>query len=204
MQCLLEGDRAQCFKIVKELLEKDVPIHDLYLGLFQKSLYEVGELWENNRISVAVEHMATSITESLLTLAYPRIFAAEHNGRKAVISCIANEFHQIGGKMVADFFELNGWDGYFLGANTPASEMMDIIHHKQPDMLALSLSIYFNMNSLYQILELIKKAHPGLKVIVGGQAFQWGGRDISSRFPGVEYVASIYHLEALLESYEPA
>jgi hypothetical protein len=27
---------------------------------------------------------------------------------------VANEYHQIGGKMVADIFELNGWRGYFV------------------------------------------------------------------------------------------
>ncbi len=202
IQNLLKGDRASCARIVQDFLDRDIPLMDLYLGLFQRSLYEVGHLWEINKISVAVEHMATAITESLLTLAYPRIFAAEHKGKKAVVSCLINEYHQIGGKMVADIFELNGWDGYFLGANTPIADLQTMIKQKQPDIVALSVSIYFNFNSLYNTLETIRKTFPELKIIVGGQAFRWGGTDIADKYPGVEYISSIIELENLLNKYE--
>ncbi|MFN2268117.1 MAG: B12-binding domain-containing protein [Desulfonatronovibrio sp.] len=202
LAALLKGDKKKCHELVKDLLDNDISLYDLYVHLFQGSLYHVGHLWEINKISVATEHMATSITESVLTLAYPRIFAADHKGKKAVISCLVNEYHQIGGKMVADIFELNGWDGYFLGANTPKNELLNMIQEKQPDMLALSLSIYFNMNSLYDVLEDIKKPFPELKIIVGGQAFRWGGTDVGEKFPGVEYLPSIKDLETLLLEYE--
>ncbi len=94
-------------------------LKSLYMDLFQRSLYAVGELWELNKISVAREHLATAITESLLNLVYPRLFENTPTGKKVVVSCAANELHQIGGKIVADFFELNGWESHFLGANTP-------------------------------------------------------------------------------------
>ncbi|RQD66762.1 cobalamin B12-binding domain-containing protein [Desulfonatronovibrio magnus] len=198
IQALLKGDRQYCFELVKDLLDKDISIYDLYIHLFQSSLYHVGHLWETNKISVATEHMATSITEGLLSLTYPKIFSADHKGKKAVISCIANEYHQIGGKMVADIFELNGWDGYFLGANTPLNELMEMVKDKQPDMLALSLSIYFNMQSLHDVIGKIKEVYPELKVIVGGQAFRWGGQDIGSKFKNVRYVPTINDLEKML------
>ena len=94
-------------------------IKELYLGLFQRSLYEVGEMWEHRKISVAVEHMASAITESLLTLVYPAIFSAEHSDKSVVISCVANEYHQIGSKMVADFFELAWLARILLGCQYP-------------------------------------------------------------------------------------
>ena len=111
------------------MLKKDLSaetyesVYPFYNNLFQKSLYRVGELWESNRISVAKEHLATAITEGLLNLVYPKLFEPEQyrKGRTILISCTANEFHQIGGKMVADVCELNGWDSHFLGANTPVN-----------------------------------------------------------------------------------
>lgn len=199
LQALLAGDRNRCADIAKELLDRDVPVKELYLGLFQRSMYEVGTLWERNRISVAVEHLATSITESLLSLTYPKIFAAEHNGKKAVISCVANEYHQIGGKMVADIFELHGWDGYFLGANTPVDDLLQMLADKKPDLLGLSLSVSFNMPNLYAVLERIEAAFPELPVIVGGQAFRWGGTDIGQRYPRATYLASLDHLQQYIE-----
>ncbi|WP_291322780.1 cobalamin-dependent protein [Desulfonatronospira sp.] len=202
LQALLQGNRMECTKIVKDLLDRDVTIYDLYLDLFQTSLYEVGYLWETNRISVATEHMATSITESLLSLAYPKIFSAQHVGKKAVVSCLVNEYHQIGGKMVADIFEINGWDGYFLGANTPVQDLLGIVRNKQPEIVALSMSLFFNIDYLHNILQQLESELPGQQVIVGGQAFRWGGTDIQDQYSNVKYISSIKELEKMLHEYE--
>ena len=195
---LLAGNRFECRKIVEKLLAAEVDIRDLYLSIFQRSLYRVGELWETNRISVATEHLATSITESLLTLVYPELFSAEHVGKKAIISCGLNEFHQVGGRIVADILELNGWDSYFLGANTPAQDLVQYIDKKQPDMLGMSLSIYFNMPALVEMVVEVRASFPRLDVIVGGQAFRWGGADALKDCANVILVPSITELENLI------
>ena len=41
-----------------------------------------------------------------------------------VATCIGGELHEIGIRMVADFFEMEGWDTYYLGANTPADAVV--------------------------------------------------------------------------------
>jgi len=199
-KCLLAGSKADCYKIVDSLIKDSVEIHDLYVNLFQRSLYEIGSLWEHNKISVAVEHVATAITESMLGLVYPIIFGAEHVGRTAVISCLANEYHQLGGKMVADIFELNGWDGYFLGANAPLEQLLAAIDDKQPELVALSLSVCFNFDHLYRALEAVRARYPRLPIMVGGQAFLWGGSDIGQRFSGVAYVATLRELERIIHA----
>jgi methanogenic corrinoid protein MtbC1 len=198
LSALLEGDRKSCISITKKNISENVPVKEIYLNLFQKALYEVGDLWERNKISVSVEHMATAIVEGLFVLVYPMIFSAEHTGKKAVISCLANEFHQVGGKMIADIFELNGWDGYFLGANMPVDGLVEFINEKKPDMLGLSLSIYFNMNALLDAINAVRHNFSDLDIIVGGQAFRWCGKDVIARFKGVTYIESIDRLEKMI------
>ena len=84
---LLSGSRVTCNGMVKELLASGTPVKEIYIRLFQRSMYEVGALWEQNKISVATEHMCTGITDSLVNLCYPAIFSADHLGKKAVITC---------------------------------------------------------------------------------------------------------------------
>lgn len=198
LEDLLAGRRSQCRDLVLRLLEDGMDVKDLYIRLFQESMYEVGRLWETARISVATEHLATSITEFLLTLVYPKIFAAEHLDKLAIISCTANEYHQIGGKMVADIFELNGWHGHFLGANTPTADLAAMIREKDPDVLALSLSVYFNMPKLFEILDQLKDSFPQLPIILGGQAFRWGWNEVEVRYPGVRVLSSLDALESYI------
>lgn len=201
LDLLLNGKRVDCGRIVQDLLEKGVTIKKLYTDIFQKSLYRVGELWEFNRISVAKEHLATAITEGLLNLTYPMLFETEpyQKGKKVVISCAANEFHQIGGKMVADIFEFNGWDSQFLGANTPVAHMLEHIQEMKPDLVGLSLSVYFNMGSLKTAIEAIKLNFSNLDIFIGGQAFRSGGVDMIKRYPGTEYIPSLDELEKLIK-----
>lgn len=52
LSALLEGNRSQCMDVVSRLLETDMPTETLYTDLFQRALYEIGERWEHNKISV--------------------------------------------------------------------------------------------------------------------------------------------------------
>jgi len=200
LKALLAGKRTDCQKIVLDLLDAKIEIKELYSHLFQQSMYRVGELWENNRISVANEHLATSITESLLNLVYPALFATDRIGKKAVISCSANEFHQVGGKMVADILELNGWDGFFLGANTPHDDMMQYIQDNKPDLVGLSLSILSNIENLKKGIEVIRTDFPNMDLLIGGQAFRWGGLDMIKKYAGTEYISNLAELESAIKS----
>lgn len=195
LKALLKGNRRACHDMVLQMLDADIDVKELYLHLFQRALYRVGELWEQNKISVATEHIATAITEGLLTLVYPKIFEAEHSGKKAVIACVPNEFHQIGAKMVADTFELNGWDGHFVGANTPTSELIDKIQEVDPDVIGLSLSIYFNLPNLEKMITEIRNEFPETNIWVGGQAFRWGGKEIFGKYYNTYYIETLYNLE---------
>ncbi len=198
LKALLAGRHKECREKVQMLIHKGMGIKDLYTDLFQRSMYEVGELWENNRITVAREHLATSITDSLLNLVYPSLFATARTGKKAVVSCSVNEYHQIGAKMVADIFELHGWDGHFLGANTPAEDMVRFIHEVKPHVVGLSLSLLSNLDRLKHHIEVIRADFPQMDLLVGGQAFRWGGLEAVRSYGGTQYIPNLERLETTL------
>ena len=198
---LLAGDRQTCLGIVADLMDRGVDLKSIYLGLFERSMHEVGELWETNNISVATEHIATAITENAMSLLHPIIFASERCGRKAIVSCVANEYHQVGGKMVADLFELNGWDGYFLGANTPIKDLLQMVAEKKPDLICLSLTLYANLPDLLRHIQTLHEAFPSTPILVGGQAFRWGGRETLNGLPQVWLVGSLDELEQIMAHF---
>jgi methanogenic corrinoid protein MtbC1 len=192
---LIKGEKSQCVAIVDELINQNLTVETIYTQLFQRALYQVGEYWEKNLISVATEHIATALTENLMTRLQPQLFTIERTGKKAVIACVANEYHQVGAKMIADIFEMYGWDGYFVGANTPVPDLIRFLETQQPDLVGLSLSIYFNMNELKNTVAQIRQQIPQIPILVGGQAFRWGGAEIIQQFDKVEYLSGIATLE---------
>lgn len=199
LSSLLSGEKFTCRQVVQNFIIDEIELKDLYINLFQRSLYDVGELWENNKITVATEHLATSITSNLMTLAYPLIFNTEKIGKKAIVTAITNEYHQIGARMVADLMEFQGWDTFFLGSNTPIKDLEEMISEKEPDYLALSLALYFNMSKLEEILQLINQKFPELKIIIGGQAFRRGGEEIVKKYNNVRLFKDMLLFENFLK-----
>ncbi len=195
---LITGQRSTCAQIVESELASDIAIREIYTDLFQRSLYEVGEQWERGQVSVAVEHMATAIVDRMLTIVQPRVFGGEERSRTAIIACVADEYHQLGARMVADLFELHGWRGYFLGADTPLDSLLEMIETHRPDVVGLSLSVYFNLPSLLTAIEAVRAKYPEQQILVGGQAFRWGGADALPNVPQVIGAFTLQDLERYL------
>lgn len=102
--------------------------------------------------------------------------------------------------MVADTFELNGWDGHFIGANTPTKELINKIEEVDPDVIGLSLSTYFNLPQLEKMLSEISKEFSKKNIWVGGQAFRWGGNEAINKFQNTRLIDSLYKLEQMLQN----
>lgn len=197
---LLRGNKRECSAIVFQFLSTNNSINDLYEKVIKVALYEVGKLWEQNKISVAAEHIATAITESILNELFEQIISDKRVNKKVVLSCIENEKHQVGIKMVADIFEKHGWESYFLGPGIPIVELKKYIKKVNPDILAFSLSIYFNYQNLKRTLELITNDFPELLIIVGGQAFNHIEKTNFEKKDKIIYLSDLYILEKYIKS----
>ena len=47
LDALLAGDRIRCTRTVQELMAGGVGLRMLYVQVFQRAMYRVGELWSN-------------------------------------------------------------------------------------------------------------------------------------------------------------
>ncbi len=199
LENLLLGNRLACSKITKEYLSQNNSITDLYEDVFKVALYEIGRLWETNQISVAAEHIATAITEGILNELFDQIVSKKRMNKRVVVACVEKELHQVGIKMVADSFEMLGWESFFLGTGIPNSELARYIHEVKPDIIAISLSVYFNFANLMKMLENLRTEFPELQIIVGGQAFQQVSSELIERFGNVVLFSDLYVLKKYIE-----
>jgi MerR family transcriptional regulator, light-induced transcriptional regulator len=202
-ESLLAGDRMASSHMVRELLEKNIPVQTVYEELIKHALYQVGELWENNRITVAEEHLATSVSEAVMNELLPYLVTkTKKKKKKAMLACVENELHQVGVKMVADVFELKGWDSFFLGSNVPIGDLVAYAGKVHPDIFALSASIYFHIPDLKSMLLDIRASFPDTPVLVGGQAFRHGGQEVIAGDPLVTLIPDLYTLESHIDQLD--
>ena len=202
LSALVHGELDQCARLVRSILDNGTAVETLYFDLFQRSMYEVGELWASNQLSIAVEHLATAITFHMLGLAAPVVLAGAKTNPVIVIACVTDEFHQLGGRMIADLCALRGWQSHFLGANASAERLLQKIEEVQPALLGLSISLMSGLPKLFATLDRIRASCPDLPIVIGGQGLRTVGAQELQPYRNVHYVASIAELEERLATFE--
>jgi MerR family transcriptional regulator, light-induced transcriptional regulator len=197
---LIDGNKSRCFEIVDALLDEKIETREIYVNLIQRALYSIGNLWEQNKLTIAEEHIGTRISEDIVAYFSALIREKGEGVKKVVIACIDKEFHQLGAKMAADIFSLNGWDVSFSGASTPTREILKMIEEKKPDILGLSYGFYLNFLKLTHVLGDIKKYFPSLKIIVGGNGAIRDRDEIMAAFPDILFFIDIIELDEYLKT----
>lgn len=173
LDLVLGRNRSRALELITDEVAKGTPVGEIYLRVFQPVQREIGRLWQTGNISVAEEHYSTAITQLIMSQLYPRIFATPRKGCRMVAVTVEGEYHEMGIRMVCDLFELDGWDTYFLGASTPENAIIAAVHDWQPDLVAVSATMTFNVSKAARLIEEIKNARKETKpaVIVGGLPF---------------------------------
>jgi MerR family transcriptional regulator, light-induced transcriptional regulator len=169
------GDRRAALRlVVDEGLASGVPLSSLYLDVIQAAQYRIGELWQANRISVAQEHLATAISQIAVAELYRALECEPSNGKRALVSCVGGELHELGTRITADFFEMAGFDVRYLGANVPTDTLLGMVREDPPDLLVLSVTMSFHVDALRAAVRGSREASGDrLRLAVGGHAFTW-------------------------------
>lgn len=151
-------------------------VPQLYQRVIAPAMYRVGELWEKGALTVADEHLATALTHRVLAALRPQLRAeAEPAGPPAesgrvMLAAIEGEQHALGLRMVADVLEDAGFCTIYLGADVPTDALLQAISSLLPDLLALGVTMQDRTPRLHEVVEAVRKAHPQLGLLVGGQA----------------------------------
>jgi len=140
-EAALGGDQRSALKLVSGAMQEGITLTEASVRLIQPAMYQIGRLWQENRVSVAQEHLATAVSQSILARAYMEADFAPVVGRKAMFAAVAGNQHSLGLRMLSDAFETQGWDAFYLGADVPTSALIRQVDATRPDLLALSLSL---------------------------------------------------------------
>ena len=58
-----------------------------------------------------------------------------------IAASVGAELHDVGIRMVADFFRMDGWETYYLGANTPVQSILAAVQERKADLITLSTTM---------------------------------------------------------------
>jgi diguanylate cyclase (GGDEF)-like protein len=130
----------------------------------------IGEFWEQDRISVADEHLATAISHAIAARLFRHLLQGEARSRdRVILAATQGEHHVLGMRMVADVLEGAGYDVMYLGADVPFESLLQTCRKYRPAVLGWTVSMALNVPTLlWEIGEISKLDHPPA-VMVGGR-----------------------------------
>jgi methanogenic corrinoid protein MtbC1 len=137
---LLAGDQKAALAIVNRCIDSGKNLIDIELHVIQAAMYQIGEKWQGNQVSIAQEHIATAIVQSVMTVALLRSNPPTPINKRVLLACVAGNHHAVGLRMVADSFQLAGWQIQYLGADVPTPSLIRHVAESSPDLVGLSIS----------------------------------------------------------------
>ena len=166
---LLTGDYTKAWDYIKSL--NHLSSLEIYDQLITPAMQRIGDLWENNEITVADEHIATATCDFVLSR-----LAFEHNLnttpptiKKAMFLCIEGEQHFIGLKMAAQLFEEHGWKTKYFGSNLPLEYALQTASEWKPDVIGLSLTIVTHLPKLKSYTDSLSSLPSPPKILIGSR-----------------------------------
>ena len=173
LNTVLTGRRFDAIRMLRDAVDAGASVRDIYLDVLQPAQREIGRLWLVNELSVAQEHRVSSVTQVAMAQICERGFTGQRSDRILVVACVGTELHELGARMVADLFELDGWTTYYLGANTPRTAVVEAVRECSADVLALSATLASTVGEIAEVIQEIRadETLAGTKVLVGGYPF---------------------------------
>jgi methanogenic corrinoid protein MtbC1 len=176
-----QQNKEKCVEFaIFHLSRKSLDIVTFYNEILTPALYARFCRAEKQEICIWEEHVRTSIIRTVIENCY--IFAAKERDEKyhssfkgkVIVVCPTEELHELGARMVADFFTLCGYNVTFIGANTPQDDINEAIKYIQPKYVAISITNYYNLVAARQAVKRISdlKETQDFRLILGGQACQ--------------------------------
>ena len=174
LDALKRGDRRAAFFIVDAALDAGAELRHIYIDVVQPAMREIGRLWQENELTVAEEHLATAISQSVMSRTFERVFVWRDSRTPLLVAaCADDERHQIGLRMLCDLLEMEGWDTNYLGASVPIESLVDFVQKHQPDAVAISATIAPHIPRVRAAIAALRAANLAKQpvVAVGGRAF---------------------------------
>lgn len=168
----LAGDRKEALRVVVEDgLGRGARVIDLQARVIRPAQHALGRMWQENRVTIAQEHLATGISQLVMTRLFEFLPATPRNGVIVTVACVEGENHELPVRIVADYLHHAGFTVRYLGAGMSTSRLIDDLRAQMPGLLALSITMSFNARALREAVKRIREELGGtLTIIVGGHA----------------------------------
>ncbi|HXW03471.1 MAG TPA: cobalamin-dependent protein [Nitrosarchaeum sp.] len=166
---LTEGDIQSTVKIYEEYMKIFDPA-DFFDKILRPVMHKIGEDWANNTISIATEHVASNVAQTLVKIIMDKVSGSAN--KKRILVCVPiGEEHHLGCDVLETYLSIKGFKVYNIGTSIPTESILSFIEYNKPDIILVSITLEDNISAGQRLVKKIKDQY-NIPILVGGFAFQ--------------------------------
>ncbi|MCV0412102.1 cobalamin-dependent protein [Nitrosarchaeum sp.] len=166
---LTDGDIQSSVKIYEEYIKIFEPV-DFFDKILRPVMYKIGEDWADNTISIATEHVASNVAQTLVKIIMDKV-SGSANKKKILVCVPLGEEHHLGCDVLETYLSIKGFKVYNIGTAIPTESILSFIEYNKPDIVLLSITLEDNIPAGQRLVKKIKDQY-NIPILVGGFAFQ--------------------------------
>ncbi|MCV0430259.1 cobalamin-dependent protein [Nitrosopumilus sp.] len=166
---LTEGNIEECVKIYEEYV-KIFNASDFFDKILKPVMYDIGEDWSSNKISIATEHVASNIAQTLVKIIMDKV-SGSSNKKKILICVPLGEEHHLGCDVLETYLTIKGYKVYNMATSMPTESIINFIENNKPDIVFISITLSDNISAGQRLVKKIQ-AEFSIPILVGGYAMQ--------------------------------
>ena len=172
---LAASDEEGAVTVALAALDAGLDVETVLLDVLAEAQREVGERWAAGAWTVVQEHIATHISERVVSAVSRHRPPPRPSGVGSIaVACLDGEWHGLPARLLAEVLARYGWAVTFLGSSVPAGQMAAHLHEAGPDVVAVSSSLPSRLPAARRMVEACHAS--GTPVLAGGAAFGPDGR----------------------------
>ncbi len=156
-------------ELARKALDEGLTAKQILSEGLMVGMQRIGVKFRDNKVFVPDVLMAAKAMNAAMEHLKPYFASGEVQRKGTVImGTVKGDLHDIGKKLVSMIFEGGGWEVVDLGVDVPAEKFLKALQEHPKAAVGMSALLTTTMINMEGIVREIKKAHPNVKVMVGG------------------------------------
>lgn len=166
---LTDGDIQSSVKTYEEYI-KIFNSADFFDKILRPVMHKIGDDWANNKISIATEHVASNVAQTLVKIIMDQATGVAN--KKKILLCVpVGEEHHLGCDVLETYLSIKGFKVYNMGTSIPTESILSFIENNKPDVILVSISLEDNILAGQRLVKKIKEQY-NIPIFIGGFALQ--------------------------------
>ena len=168
---VIAGEEGAAERVIRDALDAGLSEGVIHDAVITPSMRRIGDRWAGGELSVADEHLATTITSRMVALLRETLrVAGRRPEHRILLAGIERERHTVGLEMAASVLAHGGYEVLALGADVPVDALPVAVERHRPAVIGLSATLAATAKLIPAAIYAVRAVNPAVGVIIGGSA----------------------------------